>query len=146
MDRIAKLFTIVIALMALLAPGIMAAPVSAPPSEAYLTAEMGPVTTEPLPASTPCTDSGIASHSPLVPPATDLPVPEQEEEEDGDEPIVSCDVGATVAVSQGTDNDGDAELRVKICNKDDHDVTCTMNDITFELEGCITVKRKIQQE
>ena len=137
MDRIAKLFTLVSALMTLLAPGIMAAPVFAPPPGAYLTAEMGPVSTElPLPASTPCSDSGIPSHSPPVPPATDLPVPDQdEEEEDGDEPIVSCDVGATIDVSQGTDDDGDAVMKVKVCQKEGHDVTCMMNDISFELEG-----------
>lgn len=101
----ARLFTLAIGLIALLAPGIMAAPVSAPPSAGSLTAETVPMSTEPSwPASVPCSDSGIASHGPLAPPAANPTTPEQDdEEEDGGGSVVSCDVGATVDVSEGTE-------------------------------------------
>lgn len=74
--------------------------------------------------------------TPPDPPVQDQDSPEEEEQE---EPILSCDVGATIDVFA---NEETGEMRVKICAKEGHTVICKTSDgFEFELEGCLVVIR-----
>ena len=103
MNRIAKLLSLAIVLMATLAPSIMAAPVSAPP-KADLGPDVGRLSTAPaLPGSVPCSTDASNGSLILVPPATSLSVQEQDpegEDDGGERTLLTCKVGATVTITE----------------------------------------------
>ena len=37
-------------------------------------------------------------------------------------------------------------MQTKICQKEGHTVICEMDDLSFEVEGCITVKYRIKKD